>query len=137
MRDDDGGFASLSELGENLGVKYEFEFRILFSGPLVENVDGPILDIGRNEGQSLPLPLRKLYGGKRSAFYFDLTGESETLDVFVRFCVQISDAVQAIEHMTVRQDCCEALPVRFSVLLRDPVTIERDASFLGFVQTHQ
>jgi hypothetical protein len=53
--DRDDGLAARLQLGQELPVEDLAKGRILIGGPLVEDVDGPVLEHGGEQGEALLL----------------------------------------------------------------------------------
>src|SRR5215213_5467059 len=58
VADDDDGLAAAPQLGQEPVVEDLLEVRVLVGGPLVEEVDGAVFEVGREQGEALALPLR-------------------------------------------------------------------------------
>ena len=63
VADDHNGLASILQFWQELRVKERLELRILVRGPFIEHVNRTILQVSRQQRQTLALPLRQ--GGRR------------------------------------------------------------------------
>jgi hypothetical protein len=64
VTDDEDGLSTRLELGEELGIENTFEPWVLVGGPFVKEVEGAVLEIGREKSQPFALPLGNSGGGE-------------------------------------------------------------------------
>src|SRR6185436_12252881 len=112
------------------------EVGILVGGPFIEDVDGPVLQIGRQQREAFALPLRELGRGELSALDLYLALELEPHQVVARLLVEIRglETQQRVEQEEVREDDREQLAVLLPVRVGDGLSVEEDLSLLGRVE---
>src|SRR5215207_4266859 len=89
VTDDDHGLAARFQLRQQLVVEDVFEERVLIRRPLVENVDGAILKIGREQREAFALALRQLGRRELPVLDLDLVLKVKLRDVLARLRVEV------------------------------------------------
>jgi hypothetical protein len=84
MRDHQHRFSPCFQVGQQLRVKHLAEERILIGCPLVEQIEGTVFHVGRQEGEPLTLSLREGLRRKQSSFDPDFGLELQSLQIDAR-----------------------------------------------------
>ncbi len=124
------------QLRQKLRIKYLLEFQILVCGPLIKEVNGPVLQVRREQGQSLTLSMGKRGCRKHSILHADLTVEPKPRQVISRLGVMIRGGRprKVFKEIKVREYRRKVLPVPLSVCVANEPTVDSDFSLVRRVE---
>src|SRR4051794_35599027 len=121
-------------------VERTLEFGILIGGPLVEDEDGPRLQVRRDEGEAFALALRELGRAEAPVLDPDLVIE---LQVDQQLVCRLVDRVrrgspELLEDMAIREDDREELSIGLTLVLRgDGLPVHDNLPFTRSVETDE
>lgn len=103
---DENSLSPPFEVGEQFRVEDLLKFRVLISSPFIEDVEGTVFQEGREQGQSLALPVRQLDRGEHPIFYIDFLVELELRQITLCPSVKLrrQQAEEALEQVEVGKD---------------------------------
>src|SRR4051812_7168959 len=128
MRDDERGFATSFEFRQNPCVKDLLKERILIGSPFVEHIERAILEISREQRQTLALPLRKRRRGEDAVGNSNFMREMELFEVLSRLVIQVArlETKKAFKKIEVPENGGEILSKIIAVHVGDQTPIQPD-----------
>src|SRR5688572_16802832 len=106
MGDDEHGFASGFQVGQQLGVKDVAEVWVLIGGPFVEDVKWPVFEVSSEQRKAFALTLGERGSGKAAIvdFYFVLQMELAQVLAGLFIDVGFLKAEEALEEIKIAKD---------------------------------
>jgi hypothetical protein len=105
MSDDQSGFATRLEFGQELGIENLLEMRVLVGSPFIEKVERPVLKVGGKERKAFTLSLRDGERRESAVPNFYLMMEMELLEVSA--CLVFQKPAFCAEKVLEKEEVCE------------------------------